>query len=115
MKMNDSPTADQLRTLIAPMDVQAGHHIVWIDKSDAMHVDTADVDTGPIPFEKKHRGDMLFRSPMLDQRIGYVEPKAAVNVSWIARLLRELVQGWTERETSTVHHLGLSLVQGLAK
>lgn len=51
----------------------------------------------------------------LDQRNGYVEAKAAVNDSWIARLLRELVQGWTERETSTVHHLGLSLMQGLAK
>lgn len=115
MKMNDSPTADQLRTLIAPMDVQAGHHIVWIDKSDAMHVDTLDVDIGPIAFEKKHLGDMLFRYQTLDQRNGYVEAKAAVNDSWIARLLRELVQGWTERETSTVHHLGLSLMQGLAK
>lgn len=115
MKMNESATADQLRTLIASMDVQTGHHIVCISKSDVMPVDTLDVDIGPMVFEKKHLGDMLFRYQTLDQRNGYVEAKAAVNDSWIARLLRELVQGWTERETSTVHHLGLSLVQGLAK
>lgn len=115
MNMNDSPTADQLRTLIAPMDDQAGHHIVWIDKSGVVRVNTLDVDTGPIAFEKRHRGDMLVRYPTLDQSNGYVEPKAAVNDKWIARLLRELVQGWAERETGTVHYLGLSLVQGPAK
>lgn len=32
MNMNDFPTTDQLRTLVAPVDDQAGHHIVWIDK-----------------------------------------------------------------------------------
>lgn len=115
MNMNDSPTADQLRTLIAPMDDQAGHHIVWIDKSGVVHVDTLDVETGPIAIEKKHRGDMLVRYPTLDQRNGCVGSKAAMDDKWIAQLLRELVQGWAERETGTVHYLGLPLVQGLAK
>lgn len=115
MKMNNPATADQLQTLIALMDAQPGHHIVWIRKSDVMLADTLDVDIGPIAFDKKHRDDMLFRYQTLDQRSGYVEAKAAVYDSWIARLLRELVQGWTEREISTVHHLGLPLVQSLAK
>lgn len=115
MNMNDSPTADQLRTLIAPRDDQVGHHIVWIDKSGVVHVDTLDVENRPIAIEKKHRGDMLVRYPTLDQRNGYVGPKAAMNDKWIAQLLRELVQGWAERKTGTVHYLCMSLVQGLAK
>lgn len=115
MNMNDSPTADQLRTLISPMDDQAGPHIVWTDKSGVVQVDTLDVDPRPIAIEKKHLGYMLVRYLTLDQRNGYVGPEAAVNDKWIARLLRDLGQGWAERETGTVHSLGLSLVQGLAK
>ena len=55
MNMNNSPTADQLRTLIAPMDDQAGHYIGWIDKSGIVHVDALDVDAAPIAFEKSIR------------------------------------------------------------
>lgn len=89
MNMNDAPTADHLLTLITPMDGQARGKKPW--------------------------GDMLVRYPMLDQRSVYGGPEASVNGKWIARLLRELVQDLAERKRGTVHYLGLSLVQGLAK
>lgn len=61
MNINDSPTANQLRTLVAHMDGQAEHHIGSIDKSGVVHVDPLGVDIGPIAFEKGRWGDMLVR------------------------------------------------------
>lgn len=49
---------------------------------------------------------MLVRYPTFDQGNGYVGAEAAVDDKWIARLFRELVQGWAERETGKVHYLG---------
>lgn len=56
MNMNDDPSTDQLRTLITPMDDQARHPIVWIDRSGVAQVDTFYVDTGQITFGKKALG-----------------------------------------------------------
>lgn len=106
MNMNDTPTADQLRDLLAAKDDQAGNHIVWIDRSGTVHADTLDFETGPIGFEKAQGTNMLVRYPTLDQGNGYVGPDASADDRWIAQLFRELVQGWSERKTGKVHYIG---------
>jgi len=41
MNMNNNPTSEQLKELIASVDDNAGDHCLWIDNDGNVHLDLA--------------------------------------------------------------------------
>ena len=92
MNLNNNPTMDELRNLVAGCDDGACSHIVWVEKNGDVHI-----EPNPEHILPKHwddRPSLQFRLETLDRGNGYVGPDAANDEEWVERLFKGLVDNW---------------------
>ena len=99
MNLENNPTVDDLRTLLSVQNDDAGHHIVWVDASGNVHVDTVPDDDSPVGFARS-LPNVKLRLETLQAGNGYTGPEAAKDDDWVKRLFNGLVENWPSAKTA---------------
>jgi hypothetical protein len=95
MNLNNSPTKDQLRSLFAAADDEAGHHILWIDTSGQVHLTLLDDSVVLSEFSQAYP-NVRVRFEAFCIGNGYVGDEAAHDDGHVDRYYAWLVQEWTK-------------------
>lgn len=98
MNLNENPTVDQLKTLFAAADDEAGHHILWANKAGDVHLTCLSRDEGPVGFEMG-APSLLLRYGTFSAGSGHVGVGAATDDNFMASLYKSLVREWAKTPT----------------
>ena len=93
MNLEQNPTPDELRELIATCDDRAGHHVLWVAKNGDVHVTRVPKDRAPGDFEDDWP-DLQLRYEPFQAGNEYVGPEAAADSDWINELFDALTREW---------------------
>jgi len=94
MNINDNPTQDQLRKLLANCNDMAGHHIVWVDRAGTVQISLLPPDLTPAMWSERLGHDLKFRLETLGCGNGYVGLAASQDEQWVGDLFRWLQRSW---------------------
>ena len=94
MNLANKPTSAELADLLARCDDKAASHVLWVTFAGDVHVDPLPPQLSPAGFERQHERDLKFRWETLHQGNDYVEPNAARDNAWVAKLFAELKHMW---------------------
>jgi len=94
MNLNEEPTKQQLKQLLAMQDDTKGHHVVWVDKEGEVHITRLEGDQVPQNLERYVEETVKFRYESLSRNAGYVGIKASEDDSWVDELFNQLVSDW---------------------
>jgi hypothetical protein len=97
MNINNNPTLEQVRSLFASADDDAGHHCLWIDTDGEVHLDTIPEHLTPNGFEDSQPA-MAVRFETFGQGNGYVGSQAAKDDRFIAEVCRRGLEGLASPE-----------------
>lgn len=93
MNLNQTPTKEQLKSILSAADDGADHHILWVDNSGDVRVTPLGDDINPAGWEDKYPSTAL-RYETFQVGNGYVGAEAAEDDSHVNRLYRSLVNEW---------------------
>jgi hypothetical protein len=94
MNLDENPTQEQLRALIASCDDEAGGHVVWVDPQGGVHVTQLGWDITPGGWAAKMGDRIQFRYETFQCGNGYVGPEAAQDDEYVSGLFRSLLHDW---------------------
>ncbi len=94
MNMNQSPNLDALRRLVIQCDDQAGHHLLWIDRSGQVTITRLSSGDTPALWLREHQGQVAVRLESFQRGGGYVGPKAGADEAYLKGLLAEIQEAW---------------------
>jgi hypothetical protein len=94
MNMSKNPTIDELKTLVARCDDDAGHHVLWVESNGEVHIDVLPDDLTPVGFEQNTGPKMKLRYETFQQGNGYVGAEAVSDAKHVAELFNDLKTGW---------------------
>jgi hypothetical protein len=86
MNLDDSPTKEQLRELLAECNDRAGDHLLWVDK-------TGDVRISIVPPRPK-ADEMQLQYENFEKGNEYVGASAAADDQWVSQLFESLLKEW---------------------
>lgn len=95
MNMNDTPTAEELRELIADCDDRAGQHLLWVSRNGEVQVSQVPRSQDAGSFAESLR-EMQLRFETFEAGNEYVGPDAAEDQDWINQLLELLTVEWAK-------------------
>jgi hypothetical protein len=101
MNVNENPTIDQLRELLAAQDDRAGHHKIWVSNSGEVQVTCLPWDVSPAQWMYAHQDDVRYCYETLDRGNGWVGQGAAGDDWWVKRLFGWLVGNWDGKPTAS--------------
>jgi hypothetical protein len=93
MNLDNSPTEEQLRQLLAQCNDRASHHVLWVEKNGEVHV-SAVSELSPGGFQQAQPG-MQLRYETFEKGNEYVGVLAATDQEWVSQLFESLVKEWT--------------------
>ena len=88
------PIIEDLSKLIAEQDHNAGVHVIYIDKSGNVLVDTLLEEEGPPEWEARKADDIYMRYKSLAKGRGHVGPQAARDAEWMKKMYQDLLRLW---------------------
>jgi hypothetical protein len=94
MNMNENPSMEQLRDLIAPCSPGTCRYLPWVSTDGEVHVDPL-FDISEHDLTELCQGKMLFKLEPLSG--GQIGPEAARDKGWLARLYGMLLSEWRKR------------------
>jgi hypothetical protein len=107
MNLDNHPTPEQLRQLLAGCDDHAGHHVLWVKRNGEVEISTIqhpylDVcslqnEPAVLRLEQEHP-EMQMRCETFLKGNEYVGPEAAANDDWIADFFDILGREWQKRK-----------------
>jgi hypothetical protein len=107
MNLETSPTADQLRDLLAQCNDRAGSHVLWATRSGDLAVTRLEKRSSVSAFEQAHP-EMQARFATFLPGNEYVGPDAAADEDWVKELFDRLVRAWPKAKgRPEVVHLDL--------
>lgn len=83
MNVKNNPTKEQLKSLIAAQDDDAGDHMLWVSTDGEVFLDTVPESLTPAGHAESLAGRMQFRLETMAAGNDYVGPKAAEDKAWI--------------------------------
>jgi hypothetical protein len=104
--MNNSPTKDELQTLICACDDTAGSHILWVDKSGEVQITLLTNET-PARWVNKNEKNIQFRYESYGANNDYVGENAANDDDYVTSVFNKLLEDW---EISQSHEGGISVL-----
>ena len=84
MNMNNNPTSEQLKELIASVDDNAGDHCLWIDNDGNVHLDLA-TESWP---------NMRMKIATFEQGENYCGQEVSEFILYMKRLMTDLINKW---------------------
>ncbi|MCA1857440.1 hypothetical protein LE190_16120 [Massilia oculi] len=100
MNLSQNPTKEQLHSIIAGANDEAGHNILWVDNTGEVRVTLLPDDITPAGWEDKFPSTSL-RYETFVQGNGYVGEEAAADPAHIDRLYNSLIREWAQRSNRT--------------
>ena len=94
MNLNENPSKDQLRELLASCDDNAGHHIIWVDHSGEVHITLLPPGQVPAEWTIMMSNKVKFRYETLVCGGGNVGPEASQADKWVDILFNWLQRDW---------------------
>lgn len=95
MNLDNAPTKEELRQLLAPCNDRAGNHILWVNKAGDVHLARVAPDSPALGFEQTHP-DLQLRYETFERGNEYVGPAAAGDDAWVSELFDSLLKEWTQ-------------------
>jgi hypothetical protein len=86
MNLNNSPTKEQLRQLLAGCNDRTADHLLWVDKS-------GDVRISVVP-PRPSSDDMQLHYEKFEKGNEYVGVSAAADDDWVSQLFESLMKEW---------------------
>ncbi|MFI8981163.1 hypothetical protein [Ectopseudomonas khazarica] len=93
MNLNNTPSIEQLKSLLAACNDEEGHHILWVTKTGEVHISVLSEELGPIGFEES-KPEMALRYETFQCGNDYVGLNAASDERFVSRLFRSLIAEW---------------------
>jgi hypothetical protein len=93
VNLADSPTRDQLATLVTQCNGDA-HHILWVGIDGEVHIDPLPRKITPAGFAEQKKLEVRFRLETFDKSDGHLGPVAAEDSVWMNRLYSILIGLW---------------------
>lgn len=97
MNLNDNPTLDELKTLFASCNDDAGHHVLWIDKEGEVNLSVIPKDLTQAGFEEA-TAQMQIRYEAFIQGSNYVGISASKNQSLMEKIFESIRKNWASVE-----------------
>lgn len=97
MNLNQSPTKEQLRALLAAADDEAGHHILWVDTSGHVNLTLLD-DSIVLPDFAQAYPTVRLRFEAFCIGNDYVGKEAANDDQHVNRYYNWLLEAWASAE-----------------
>ena len=101
MNLNQNPTKEQLKAIIASCDDQAGHHMPWVDNDGNVHITLLPDDASPNIYGKMQKDAMRFRMETYCQGNNYVGPDAANDDVHVGALFDQMLALWNAGATGS--------------
>lgn len=98
MNMNQNPTREDLRALLAPCDDAAGHHVLWV-KSNGDVLITQFPKTSAPPATNEDLPGAKLRFPAFLAGNEYVGPAATADEDWVDDLFAMLQRQWNRSQS----------------
>lgn len=99
MNLNNTPTEEQLRQLLAGCNDRAGHHVLWVEKNGEVHISMSPAKPSLAGFQQSHP-DMKLRYETFEKGNEYVGVPAAADEAWVTHLFASLVREWPKAKVS---------------
>lgn len=99
MNLNQNPTKEQLKSIIAAAEDDEDHHVLWVDNRGDVRVTPLGDEITPAGWESKYQSTAL-RYETFQVGNGYVGTEAAEDDSHVDRLYRSLVAEWANWKPS---------------
>lgn len=96
MNLSDNPTKEQLKALIAHVDDNEGHHILWVNRDGDVNLTLLREDLTPVRFDQTNGAKMKFRLEVLAAGMGYTGPGAAEDEKWMTQVWNRLNSLWSQ-------------------
>ncbi len=93
MNLDENPTKQQLRELIATCDDWAGSHVLWVTDQGGVQITTVPYGTPLRDFIRAHP-EMRMHYVAFEPGNEYTGPEAAERDEWIDELFENLVTEW---------------------
>lgn len=90
----DSLTIPRLKQMMAAIDDEKGHHILWVSKAGDVHITRLPGVLSPVGWFMQNQDRVLFRLETFSCGNGYMGPTAAVDEKWVKRLYKALLKNW---------------------
>jgi hypothetical protein len=93
VNLRNSPSEEELRSLIACCNDYEAHHILWVDKAGYVYISVLPEELTPAAFEES-LSQLLFRYETFAQGNGYAGPSASRDNEYVMRLFGNLLRDW---------------------
>ncbi|MFM5297066.1 hypothetical protein ACEUAI_22800 [Aeromonas veronii] len=93
MNLNQSPSIDQLKTLLSACNDDAGHHVLWVKRTGEVEISLLPLGLTPVGFEEANP-TMALRYETFQCRNGYVGVDAASDDKFVTDLFNRLTFEW---------------------
>jgi hypothetical protein len=93
MNMNNNPTKEQLKDLLAKCNDNDGSHILWVNRLGEVQI-TALYGGSPSAWTQKKKKDILFQHPSISQGSDFVGPVAADDQCLVSDMFDSLLVYW---------------------
>jgi hypothetical protein len=98
MNLNNAPTKEELRSLLASQDDNAGNHVLWVDSSGNVVIEMLSRETTSADWSKQMKNNYKFRFESFGRGNGYVGIAASNDEDWVSTLYNRLVKAWQQDE-----------------
>lgn len=99
MNLNDNPSMNQLKNILASCDDQAGKHFVWVSHEGNVSIDLIPHDISFGEYLETINNHLQFRFPCYIQGNGYVGVDAANTNIWVSTLFNDLLHHWSNNSS----------------
>ena len=99
MNLNQNPTKDEFRQLLAGADDQAGHDVLWVDASGDVHLTLLDGSFDPAHFSSRYP-DVRLRFEEYPRDHGCVGREAVGDAAHVDEVFGRLVEQWQAAATA---------------
>lgn len=97
-----SPSIAELKKLVASIDDNAGHHVMWIDLTGEVSIARLNNQT-PAEWSVQHDGKFKTRLETMERGNNYLGPEAAEDDNWMEDLMGQLKTAWAEPGNSNYY------------
>lgn len=104
MNLNNSPTTQDLATLLAACNDSAGHHVLWVSNTGDVYINLM-TTLSPVGFQAA-TPSMAMRHETFNQGKDYVGQSAANDAKYVTSLLNTLTTEWPKYNGHSVHYIG---------
>jgi hypothetical protein len=101
VNLNDNPSLDELKEMFASCNDDAGHHVLWVDKSGEVNLSVIPKDLTQAAFQEETT-QMQIRYEAFIQGSKYVGISASKDQSFMEKIYDNIRKNWASVEEKVV-------------